>query len=113
MIFFKYGFFVCFTNIFNAHFTSIQELKNIENLFINCHTSFFETLLKRVISLFARELPFLNFFLFVFFASSKSLINLSLLKFQYLSKNFCLNSAIFYIFQSFKIILWASSITLL
>ena len=84
IIFLKYGFFVCLISIARAHLTSNPEFTKIENLFINCQTSFFETHPKRTISFMEDLLHFFSFSLSLF-AFSRSFNKLSLLKFQKLS----------------------------
>gem|GEM_PF-1194621 len=77
----KYGFFVCFIRIQRAHFTSSQEFTNIENLFINCQTSFFETHQKRTISHLNQLLDFTSVFL-ALLAISSNFNNFLLSKFH-------------------------------
>gem|GEM_PF-5854733 len=65
-------------------------------MLIKDHTSFFQTLLNKVISISCIGLPF-HLFLINFFAFSHNSKNLVLSNFQYLSKNFFLKNIIFLI----------------
>jgi hypothetical protein len=84
-IFFKYGFFICFIKIVRAHLISIPEFTKIENLLINCHNSFFETLLKSWISMLAFAFLAHPLVLCAFLDFSNKSRNFVLSKFQCLS----------------------------
>ena len=85
VIFFRYGFLICLYRIPSAHLISIHELIKIESLLIHCHSSFFATLLKRLISIFMEPHFLASFLNCCLRAFSSSFTNSLLSKFQYLS----------------------------